>query len=191
MSRVFHLWQIFNIHLNVLSRDVTVCHWFSGDVSGEKVVLQIPKHNYRYFLSATVWENRLSKKSTFSYRLFVLIFWKPISNLVIWQVFRIFGHSLTVWQGWEESEWDLFRHFFRYSPFSLKVVPFSQFWTKSNNSNTHFRAIFMLYTNSIIIFVVVTSVVFLSLFDTDNFPTLLFVKYILFRGLWDRISFGS
>ena len=90
-----------------------------------------------------------TKKSTFSYRLLMLIFWKPISNLVIWQIFRIFGHSLTESQGLEESEWGLFRHFFRYSPFSLKVVPFSQFWTKSNNSNTHFRAFFMLYTNQI------------------------------------------
>ena len=89
------------------------------------------------------------KKSNLSNRLLMLFFWKPISNLVIWQIFRIFGHSLTESQGLEESVWGLFRHFFRYSPFSLKVVPFSQFWTKSNNSNTHFRAFFMLYTNQI------------------------------------------
>ncbi len=29
----------------------------------------------------------------------MLTFLKPISKLVIWKVFRIFGHSLTDWQG--------------------------------------------------------------------------------------------
>ena len=90
-----------------------------------------------------------TKKSTFSYRLLMLIFWKPISNLVIWQIFRIFGHSLTESHGLEESEWGLFRHFFQYSPISLIVVPFSQFSSKSNDSYSHFRAFFMLYTNQI------------------------------------------
>jgi hypothetical protein len=90
------------------------------------------------------------KKSTFSYRLLVLIFWKPISKLVNWQIFRIFGHSLTDWHRLEGRVWNSYRHFFQYWLFSLKLVPFTQFWTKSNNSNAHLRAFFMLYTIQII-----------------------------------------
>ncbi len=129
---LFYLKFEFIIEINLKKRD-------------HEKIWQLSLHR----LSETVWENSLSKKSTFSYRLLMLIFWKSISNLVIWQIFRIFGHSLTESQGLEESEWSLFRQFFRYSPFSLKEVPISQFWTKSNNSNTHFRAFFMLYTNQI------------------------------------------
>ena len=89
------------------------------------------------------------KKSILLNRLLMLFFWKPISNLVIWQIFRIFGHSFTDWQGLEERVWGSYRHFFQYSPFSLKTVSISQILTKSYNPNTHFKAFFMLYTNQI------------------------------------------
>ncbi len=72
---------------------------------------------------------------------------KPI--LVIWQIIRIFGHSLTDWQGLEGRVWNSDRHFFQYWLFSLKVVPFTQILSKSNNSNRHFRAFFMHYMNQI------------------------------------------
>ena len=58
-----------------------------------------------------VFEERLclffawGKKPIVSNRLLMLIFWKPISSLVIWQIFRIFGHSLTDWQGLEDRIW--------------------------------------------------------------------------------------
>ena len=90
-----------------------------------------------------------SKKSTFSDRLEMFFFWKPISSLVIWQIFRIFGHSLADWQGLEGSLWPLKLAFFEKVTFSLKMVPFPQFLTETNDSNTHFRAFFMLYTNQI------------------------------------------
>ena len=90
-----------------------------------------------------------SKKSTFSDRLEMIFFWKPISKLVIWQIFRKFGHSLTDWHRLKDSVWSSYRHFFKYWPFPVKVVPFSLILTKSYNSNTHFGAFFMLYLNQI------------------------------------------
>jgi len=76
-------------------------------------------------------------------------FWKPISKLVTWQIFRKFGHFLTDIHGLEIWVWNSYRHFFKYWPFSVKVVPISLILTKSNNPNTHFGAFFMLYTNQI------------------------------------------
>jgi hypothetical protein len=40
-------------------------------------------------------------------------------------------------------------NFFRYAPFLLEIVSISQFLTKTNDSNTHLRKFFMLYTNQI------------------------------------------
>ncbi len=86
-----------------------------------------------------------SKKSTFSDRLLISFFWKPISKLVIWQIFRIFGHSLTDWHRVKDSVKISFLHLFQYWLFSLKIGPISQFLAKSYDPNTHFRAFFMLF----------------------------------------------
>jgi len=78
-----------------------------------------------------------------------MLYTNQISNLVIWLSSRIFEKVLFGLSGLEESEQDPYSNLIQYSPFSLKIVPFSQFWAKSNNPNTHFRAFFMLYTNQI------------------------------------------
>jgi hypothetical protein len=69
-----------------------------------------------------------------------------LSNLANFQNFWTLPH----WLAWVRRKciW-LFLHFFQYSPFLLKLVPFSQILTKFKNSNTHFRAFFMLYMNQI------------------------------------------
>ncbi len=86
-----------------------------------------------------------SKKSTFSDRLLMSFFWKPISKLVIWQIFRIFGHSLTDWHRVKDSVKISFWHFSKSGSFFLKTVPISQILSKSTNSNTHFREFLMLF----------------------------------------------
>ena len=72
-----------------------------------------------------------SKKSTFSDPVLMSFFWKPISKLVISQNFRTFGHSLTDRYRVKVRVWCSNRHFFKIWPFSLKLVPFSQFFTKT------------------------------------------------------------
>ena len=89
------------------------------------------------------------KKSTFSDRLEMFFFWRPISKLVDSQFFRKLGHSLADWHRFKVRVWARNGHFFYWRPFLLKIVPFSQFLTKTIDSKTHFRAFFMLYTNQL------------------------------------------
>ena len=61
------------------------------------------------------------KKSRSSDRPEACFFWKPISKLVVWWIFRIFGHSVTEIQGLEGRVWSSYRHFFQYWNFKTEI----------------------------------------------------------------------
>ena len=93
---------------------------------------------------------RFARKRHFSKnRLEMFFFWKPISKLVDSYFFRILGHSLADWHKVKVRAWGRNGHFFNGRSILLEIVPFSQFWTKTYISNTHYLAFFMLYTNQI------------------------------------------
>ncbi len=62
----------------------------------------IKKKCHPIVLRDTVWENRTIQQNWLSLiDLKCFFFWKLLSSLVIWQIFRIFGHSLVDIQGFE------------------------------------------------------------------------------------------
>ena len=73
-----------------------VIDWIQIFVLCVFLILELKTSNFKllnlFCLRGTVWENGTIQYSLVDLKCF--FFWKPISSLVIWQIFRIFGHSI-------------------------------------------------------------------------------------------------